>query len=176
MPLGGGALESFIEWDQRWTRRLNAGIGVVPVRVVFRVFSRLGNGALWYVLMLVLGITQGRAGLEAAVRMLAAGMIGLMAYKLLKSSTSRPRPYKVLRGIQAGIDPLDAFSFPSGHTLHAVAFTVVAVAYFPALAPALVPITLLIAASRVILGLHYPSDVLAGAAIGVGVAQAVLMV
>lgn len=38
----------------------------------------------------------------------------------------------VLADIRAGIDPLDAFSFPSGHTLHAVAFTIVAVAYFPA--------------------------------------------
>jgi len=176
MPLGAGAVESFMEWDRRWTRRLNASVGVVPVRILFRMVSRLGNGALWYALMFVLSVTQGRAGLESALRMLAAGAIGLILYKLLKSSTTRPRPYKVLRGIQAGIDPLDAFSFPSGHTLHAVAFTVVAVAYFPALATVLVPFTLLIAASRVVLGLHYPSDVLAGAAIGAGVAQAVLLV
>jgi undecaprenyl-diphosphatase len=106
--------------------------------------------------------------------MLAAGMIGLMVYKLLKSGTSRPRPYQVLRDMRAGIDPLDAFSFPSGHTLHAVAFTLVAVSNFPALASVLVPFTLLIALSRVVLGLHYPSDVLAGAGVGALVAQAVL--
>src|ERR1035438_6767906 len=69
---------------------------------------------------------------------------------------------------------VNAFSFPSGHTLHAMAFTVVAVSDFPALASLLVPFTLLVALSRVVLGLHYPSDVLAGAAIGAGVAQAVL--
>jgi undecaprenyl-diphosphatase len=106
--------------------------------------------------------------------MLAAGAIGLAAYKLLKSAATRARPYQVLRDIRIGIDPLDAFSFPSGHTLHAVAFTVVAVSNYPALAPVLVPFTLLIALSRVVLGLHYPSDVLAGAAVGACVAQAVL--
>ncbi len=174
MQLRAFPLDSLLEWDRRWARRLNASVGVAPLRVLFRLVSRLGDGVFWYALMLGLALTQGRAGLETGLRMLAAGVIGLVAYKLLKSSTTKPRPYQVLRGIRAGIDPLDAFSFPSGHTLHAVAFTLVAVAYFPALAPALVPFTLLVALSRVVLGLHYPSDVLAGAGIGVLAAQAVL--
>ena len=174
MHLTAVALESLLEWDRRWARRLNASVGVASVRVLFRLASRLGDGVFWYSVMLALIVTQGRPGLEAALRMLAAGMIGLVVYKLLKSRTTRPRPYQVLGGIRAGIDPLDAFSFPSGHTLHAVAFTVVAVSHFPALASVLVPFTLLVALSRVVLGLHYPSDVLAGAAIGAGVAQAVL--
>jgi undecaprenyl-diphosphatase len=124
--------------------------------------------------MLASIVTQGRAGLDMALRMLAAGMIGLVVYKLLKSTTTKARPYQVLGGIRAGIDPLDAFSFPSGHTLHAVAFTLVAVSHFPALGAVLVPFTLLVALSRVVLGLHYPSDVFAGAAVGALVAEAVL--
>jgi len=71
---------------------------------------------------------------------------------------------------------LDTFSFPSGHTLHAVAFTLVTLAYWPWLASLLVPFTLLTAASRVVLGLHYPSDVLAGALIGASVALASLAI
>jgi undecaprenyl-diphosphatase len=174
MHLRAAALESLLEWDRRWARRLNAGIGVACVRVVLRLVSRLGDGVFWYSVMLASIFTQGRAGLDMALRMFAAGMIGLVVYKLLKSRTTRPRPYQVLAGIRAGIDPLDAFSFPSGHTLHAVACSVVAVAHFPALAPVLVPFTLLVALSRVVLGLHYPSDVLAGAALGALVALAVL--
>jgi undecaprenyl-diphosphatase len=174
MPLRAAALESLLEWDRRWTRRLNARIDLAPVRVLLRLVSRLGNGMFWYALMFVLGATQGLRGMEAVVRMLVAGVIGFIVYKLLKSGTGRLRPYKALLDIRAGIAPLDAFSFPSGHTLHAVAFTLVAVAYFPALAWVLAPFTALVAISRVVLGLHYPSDVLAGTAIGALVALLVL--
>jgi undecaprenyl-diphosphatase len=67
--------------------------------------------------------------------------------------------------------PLDRFSFPSGHTLHAVVFTTVLGFYFPSLMLAVLPFTFLVAVSRVILGLHYPSDVIVGAVIGYGLAQ-----
>ena len=174
MPLRAAAVGGLKRWERSCTRRLNGGVGIRPVRVLFRAVSRLGNGALWYVLMIAL-CAAGRPGLEAAARMAAAGAVGLLAYKLLKAGMPRPRPYRVIAGIRAGIDPLDVFSFPSGHTLHAVAFTIIAVAYFPPLAWALVPFTLLVAVSRVVLGLHYPSDVLAGAAIGAGIAEAALL-
>lgn len=68
----------------------------------------------------------------------------------------------------AHLPALDEFSFPSGHTLQAVSFSVVALAWYPALAPLLLPFTALVATSRVVLGLHYPSDVLAAIAIGGG--------
>jgi undecaprenyl-diphosphatase len=55
-----------------------------------------------------------------------------------------------------------------------VAFSLVAAAYYPALAPALAAMTLAVAASRIVLGLHYPSDVLAGVALGATVALASL--
>jgi undecaprenyl-diphosphatase len=66
------------------------------------------------------------------------------------------------------VPPLDRFSFPSGHTLHAVSFSTVALFYYPQLGWLLVPFTLLVAASRIVLGLHYPSDVLVASVIGLG--------
>ncbi len=69
--------------------------------------------------------------------------------------------------IRAWVAPLDEFSFPSGHTLHAVSFSIVALAYYPWLTPLLVPFSAGVALSRVVLGLHYPSDVLAATLIGV---------
>ena len=174
MQIRVASLESLLEWDRRWTRRLNARAGLAAVRLPLCLASRLGDGVFWYALMLALSLTQGLPGLETALRMLLAGTIGLFLYKRLKACTGRPRPCAVLADIRAGIDPLDAFSFPSGHTLHAVAFTIVAVAHFSALAWVLVPFASLVAASRVVLGLHYPSDVLAGAGIGALVALAVL--
>ena len=67
--------------------------------------------------------------------------------------------------------PLDQFSFPSGHTLHAVVFATVAIADYPQLAFLPIPFAFLVALSRMVAGLHYPSDVLAGAAIGAAIAD-----
>ncbi len=78
--------------------------------------------------------------------------------------------------IAPGVSPLDRFSFPSGHTLHAVAFTIIASIHYPQLPFLLVPFTLLTAASRIVMGLHYPSDVLAGACLGAIIASASFLV
>jgi undecaprenyl-diphosphatase len=105
-----------------------------------------------------------------ALQSLVAGVSGLVIYRSLKNVLVRERPYITHAAIVCAGRPLDRFSFPSGHTLHAVSFTVVICSSFPLLAWVLVPMALLIAGSRMVLGLHYPSDVLAGGLIGALVA------
>ena len=143
----------------RWGARRAVG-------VFFGAISRLGDGMFWYALMLALVVLDGRRGLLAATHMAATGLAALLLYRLLKRHTRRPRPFRTCPGVIAHVPPLDEFSFPSGHTLQAMGFTIVALAWYPLLAPLLLGFTTLVAASRVILGLHYPSDVLA--AIGIG--------
>jgi undecaprenyl-diphosphatase len=138
------------------------------VGVFFGAISRLGDGIFWYALMLALALIDGRRGLEAAAHMAATGLVALLLYRILKRWTRRPRPFRTCPGVIAHVPPLDEFSFPSGHTLQAVGFTVVALAWYPLLAPLLLTFTALVAASRVILGLHYPSDVLAAILVGSG--------
>lgn len=140
------------------------------LRRFFALVSRLGDGVFWYVLMAAMIVFDGWQGLAAAAHLAATGAVALVLYKGLKRWTRRPRPFASDVRIQAWIAPLDEFSFPSGHTLHAVAFTLVALAHYPALAPLLLPFTACVAASRVVLGLHYPSDVLAATVIGAGLA------
>jgi hypothetical protein len=111
------------------------------VRRLFAVISRLGDGVFWYVLMGALVLLDGFDGLRASVHMAATGLAALLLYKGLKRWTRRPRPYAADLRIRAWVAPLDEFSFPSGHTLHAVSFTIVALAYYPWLAPLLVPFT-----------------------------------
>jgi undecaprenyl-diphosphatase len=137
----------------------------------FRIVSRLGNGVFWYSLMSVMLLIDGYAAVSTVIRMALAGMACLAIYKYLKTTTSRPRPYQVYVAISAAAPALDRFSFPSGHTLHAVCFTTIACSAYPQLAYVLWPFTALVAISRPILGLHYPSDVLAGALIGLGIAS-----
>ncbi len=132
----------------------------------FATISRLGDGVFWYALMLVLAILGGGRGCAAVLQMALTGLASLGLYRVLKHRIRRPRPCEADTGIIARVAPLDRFSFPSGHTLHAVAFTTVACAWFPSLAILLVPFTVLVALSRVVLGLHYPSDVVAATAIG----------
>jgi undecaprenyl-diphosphatase len=140
----------------------------------FATISRLGDGAFWYALMLALATFAGSRGVHAAAHMALTGLLALALYRSVKHRIRRPRPCEADRGIVARVAPLDRFSFPSGHTLHAVAFTAIACAWFPSLAILLVPFTILIALSRVVLGLHYPSDVLAAIVIGVMLAAASL--
>ena len=133
---------------------------------MFRVISRLGDGVFWYLLIGWLAIFGGVRGVQAALHMAVVGIVAATLYRTLKRWTRRPRPFRAHADITAYIAPLDEFSFPSGHTLHAVSFSVVALAYFPMLAPLLLPFATLVALSRVVLGLHYPSDVLAATLIG----------
>ncbi|NYZ62995.1 phosphatase PAP2 family protein [Luteimonas deserti] len=152
--------------DAGWCLRANRACTRAWLRRGFAIVSRLGDGVFWYALMTALVLLDGLDGLVAAAHMAATGGIALLMYRRLKRWTRRPRPFAADLRIQAWVAPLDEFSFPSGHTLHAVAFTIVALAYYPVLAGLLVPFTVLVAASRVVLGLHYPSDVLAATAIG----------
>ena len=138
----------------------------------FAVVSRLGDGVFWYSLMGILPLIHGLDGLQASLHMLATGGIALLLYKSLKGMTKRARPCHQVQDIRALVPPLDQYSFPSGHTLHAVSFATVAIHYFPELAWLLVPFTTLVAMSRVLLGLHYPSDVLVATLIGLGLAYA----
>lgn len=136
------------------------------IRDSFRLASRLGDGVFWYVLMIGILVMQGAEGVVPVIHMATAGLAGTLLYKWLKGKTLRPRPYQVRQDIYLTGTPLDKFSFPSGHTLHAVVFTSVALSYYPHLSFVLLPFTLMVALSRVVLGLHYPSDVLAGALLG----------
>ncbi|MDD5058442.1 MAG: phosphatase PAP2 family protein [Sideroxydans sp.] len=163
-------LQQISRWDAELCAFCNRRSRNFTVRNVFRVVSRLGDGAFWYALMAALLLQYQSAAMHAVLHMLAAGLVGTLIYKFIKGKTLRPRPFNVYPDIICAGRVLDQFSFPSGHTLHAVSFSIIAVAYFPALFWLVAPFAFLVALSRPILGLHYPSDVLAGAGLGAVIA------
>jgi len=158
--------------EQRACLLCNRACVYRPVERLFVVVSRLGDGLFWYVLMLSLPLTFGMPGLHAALHLATVGLACTLVYKLCKIGTRRQRPYYSLAGLRLSVPPLDEFSFPSGHTLHAFCFTILFAAACPPLAVLLVFLALLIALSRLVLGLHYLSDIIAGALIGIALALA----
>ena len=139
-------------------------------RVLWTVLTHLGGttvsvaAALLPILLLAGGLLH-----EAARHALATLVISHLAVQLVKRTVNRPRPS--LREATASLvaEP-DRFSFPSGHSCAAMAVCFSYALAFPALALPLVGIAVLVGASRVFLGVHYPGDVIVGQAIAIGTA------
>jgi undecaprenyl-diphosphatase len=168
--LAAQSLERLAAWDRALCLRFNGFSQVAGLRVTFVIVSRLGDGVFWYALLAALLIFDGMKAVGAVLHLVGSGVACTVLYKSIKAGTSRPRPFASHQGITLRATPLDQYSFPSGHTLHATAFTLIALSYYPALFWMLLPFSVLVALSRLVLGLHYPSDVIAGAGIGAMVA------
>ncbi|MFP4315268.1 MAG: phosphatase PAP2 family protein [Desulfovibrionales bacterium] len=166
----GSFFNAIDEWELGLCLFFNSGCHRTWIRQFFSAVSWLGNGIFWYVLAASLPVVYGFQAIPVFLHMLGVGVFNVLLYTLLKKRLGRHRPFVNHREIHIGTAPLDWYSFPSGHTLHAVSFTIVVMAYFPVLGLVLIPFSVLIALSRLVLGLHYPSDVLAGSCIGAMVA------
>jgi undecaprenyl-diphosphatase len=96
---------------------------------------------------------------------IAAG-VGIALFLRLKKATGRKRPVALEPHVWATLLPPDQFSFPSGHTITAFAVAVSLSLFYPSLSVGLLFCAVSVAASRILLGMHFLSDVLAGALIG----------
>ena len=121
------AFARFDAAELKFCRYLNRSSRSSLVRQPFRAVSWLGDGWIWYALILALPLVLGFDGLLAGAHIAATGALGVLLYKLIKTRTVRERPYITHSVIECVSAPLDRYSFPSGHTLHAVVFTMLAV-------------------------------------------------
>jgi undecaprenyl-diphosphatase len=128
--------------------------------------TRMGDGWLWVSCGLLLW-TRGATHLRTlGAGLLAAGLASL-TFMLLKRRIRRPRPCdRAPHPAFADVRAPDRYSFPSGHTINAFALAALLCLRHPGLAGLLLPVAASIGASRVVLGLHYASDVVAGAVLG----------
>lgn len=146
------------------------------VRSYFTAVSSLGDGIAWCAMLAVLPMAFGAAAWEPTLAMGVTALVGVLIYKLLKSTLVRERPFASHLDVEPVTTPLDRHSFPSGHTMHATAFIVQLAHYFPEVMWLMLPFAVSVAASRVVLGLHYPTDVAAGALVGWALARISLFV
>jgi undecaprenyl-diphosphatase len=155
--------------------RVNALSRVERIRRFFSAISKLGDYYAWVIFGVVVALQQGSSALQFAVHALGTASVGILVYKFLKKRLVRERPFVAHGEIVCGATPLDRYSFPSGHTLHAICLTTLYGAYEPMMLVVMAPFAALVAASRIVLGLHYPSDVLVGGSLGALLATASLL-
>jgi undecaprenyl-diphosphatase len=136
------------------------------LRTTFVVVSLLGDGGYWVAIGLGMLLVRGTVVLPDIIQIALTCAVGVLLYKQLKQRLVRERPYITDSDILLGTAPLDRYSFPSGHTLHAVSLTIMYTVVEPLMLIVTLPFAILVAASRIVLGLHYPSDVMAGALLG----------
>ena len=159
--------------DHHLMRRLNGWRPPRWIRVWMLLASRVGDGWLWYTigaLLLLFGgpnrfVAVGASALSAA---LAVGL-----FLRLKRIIGRKRPCSIAQCSWATLLPPDQFSFPSGHSMSAFAIAVPLSLFYPALRPGLLFCAISIALSRILLGMHFLSDVLVGSALGAVIGYAV---
>ena len=137
---------------------------------ISRLVSRTGDGPLYLLLALALLGLDGEWGREFLLTGLQAFAIELPLYWLLKNSIRRERP----NGLPVFIRPSDKYSLPSGHTAAAFLMASLLAAFYPAMAVVVFVWAGCIGASRLLLGVHYLTDLIAGALLGSGCALLVL--
>jgi undecaprenyl-diphosphatase len=134
-------------------------------RIFWTILTHLGGvGFSIACAVLPLGV-DGPLGL-AARHALVTLIVSHIVVQLVKRTVGRPRPSRVLNNHVLVVEP-DRFSFPSGHSAAAMSVAFVYALAYPAFAIVLIPLAVLVGASRVCLGVHYPGDVLIGQLIAV---------
>jgi undecaprenyl-diphosphatase len=132
---------------------------------VMRAITHMGDGYLWWLIGGLL-LLYGEGGGRVTVQLTLAFSIELTAYKVVKRAAARRRPFVELPLVTCLVVPPDEFSFPSGHTAAAFVMAVVVGTAYPVFFPFLSALALLIGVSRVYLGVHYPTDIVAGVGLG----------
>lgn len=161
-------MSEFLNRMQTWDDRLILSLISYRSRnlnLFMKIMSSAGDGYSYVLAALAIYLIRG-ISIDWLTFTVLAFIFELSFYKLIKSGTSRPRPYQANPGISNLVIPPDQFSFPSGHTAAATVSGVAFSLIFPALIPFFILFAFLVGTSRVYLGVHYPTDVLVGFILG----------
>ena len=136
------------------------------IALLSQIISTLGNGPLYALIGITMWIWGGPEGKTLFYAGVIAYCFELPIYYILKNSIKRDRPCHKIVDVVSLVTPSDKFSFPSGHTAAAFIFASIVVTFSPILAIPAYLFATLVGLSRVMLGVHYPGDILAGMVLG----------
>jgi len=153
-------------------KALYRAVGCGPLDRLFAVVTRLGNGGAVWIALTVLLLLFPKTRRIALAMALAMALCLLFGNFVLKPLIARPRPYQVDPAISLRIPPPIEFSFPSGHSMNGFAAALSLRLRCRAAGRTALCLAALIAFSRLYFLVHYPTDVLCGAALGCAAALA----
>ncbi|MGE4337706.1 MAG: phosphatase PAP2 family protein [Pigmentiphaga sp.] len=160
------AAHTLARWDRQWFLKCQNLPYRRSLARLARWVSRTGDGPPYAVLGL-LCLWNPDPGLQIfGWHLLMAFAIEVPLYVMLKHACRRQRPAVALPGVEAYVQPADRFSLPSGHTAAAFLVATLVMLHVGWPGALLLPWAMAVGASRVILGVHYPGDIVAGAAVG----------
>jgi undecaprenyl-diphosphatase len=162
--------------DHGLMRRLNRWRAPRWIRYWMIAATRMGDGWLWYAVGIILLLWGGPQRFSAVGAAGSAAVAGILVFKAMKHLSQRPRPCQLEPHCWSKILPPDKFSFPSGHTMTAFSIALVLSYYYPSLEATFFFLALSIAFSRIVLGMHFLSDVLAGMVLGVALGCAAITI
>jgi len=163
------AVWNFIEVrDHQVMRRLHHWRAPRWLRVWMVLATRLGDGWIWYSVGIALLLFGGDLRFTALAASATAEAATIALFRVLKKASRRKRPCQLEAHCWAHVLPPDQFSFPSGHSMSAFAIAIPLCIFYPELQAPLLVLSLSIAVSRVILGMHFVSDVVVGSLLGAG--------
>jgi undecaprenyl-diphosphatase len=153
--------------DIQWFFFVNQSMHNAFFDVVMPIVSNAGeNGLIWLLVALFLYLSGPKTRRASFLMLLAVFISFVLGEEILKHIFQRPRPFLSLEGVNLLVAPPGSFSFPSGHAANAFAASLVVARKVTRLAWAVLLLAVVIAFSRVYVGVHYPLDILGGALLG----------
>lgn len=152
--------------EARFLRSISRLWGARSLDSFFIAFTRLGDWLLYVILAAALTASLGTSCTPVLAAEALAITLSITVFMIIKNIAHRPRPYEKYPDLSFLLAPPDRFSFPSGHTMTSFAVCGALSGITPALFPLLLTCGIFIGLSRVYLGCHYPTDVIAGALLG----------
>lgn len=159
-------LHLFYGFECRLFQQVNRHFDKKLLNLFFRTVTHLGGARFTIAATLLLLLWSPRETRLIAIASALALSASHIPVHFVKLLFPRKRPYLIMKETKVPANPLQDHSFPSGHTTAIFSVVMPYILFLPQLAFTLIPIGLCVGIFRIYLGLHYPSDVIAGGILG----------
>jgi undecaprenyl-diphosphatase len=159
-------IQSFYQFECMVFQEINSHFDKKIFNLFFRTITGIGGALFISVTALLLIIFSTGTTRHTAISSAAALALSHIPVQVVKKLFPRKRPYLLFKTTKILPNPLKDHSFPSGHTTAVFSVIVPFIILNPALTVVLIPLGICVGISRIYLGLHYPSDVIAGGSLG----------